>query len=340
VPEKISGEKHEAHVIILLGDANMEERVGLSIVVPIFNEQDVVEELHQRLKSVLENTRLSYEMVFVDDGSSDRSFQKLLAIKDSDPSMKLIKLRGNFGQTPALAAGFDFADGDIIISMDGDLQHLPEDIPVFIDKIHQGYDIVSGWRKERKDPFISRRLPSKIANFLMRKTSGVDLRDFGTTFKAYKREIIKEIHLYSQFHRFIPTLASSMKVRIAEIPIENVKQKHRKSHYNITRTFTVFFDLIRLNFLNKFVERPLQLFGTVGFLMLVAGSGITTYLVYLKFAFGLPLFEYRAPMLVFSLLLIVLGVMFISLGLLGEMLVKFFYGEGKIKIYNIEEIYK
>jgi hypothetical protein len=173
----------------------------------------------------------------------------------------------------------------------------------------------------------------------MCKTSGVDLHDFGTTFKAYKREIIKEVHLYSEFHRFIPTLASKLKARIAEIPIENVRQKHRKSHYNITRTFTVFFDLIRLNFLNKFIERPLQLFGTVGFIMDFAGFFIASYLVYLKFAYGLGVLEYRPALFVFSLLLIVIGILLIILGLLGEMIVKFFYDSSNKKIYSTEQIY-
>lgn len=312
----------------------------ISIVIPMYNEEDVVEELCSRLKKVLSDTKKSYEIIFVEDGSKDQTFRKLKEIQGKDETVKLIKLRGNFGQTPALAAGFDNASGEIIISMDGDLQHLPEDIPRFLEKVEEGYDIVSGWRANRKDPFLSRRLPSKIANWLMGKLSGVDLHDFGTTYKAYKKDIIKEIHLYSEFHRFIPVLASRKKARIAEIPIENIRQKHRKSHYNITRTYTVFFDLIRLNFLNKFIERPLQLFGTLGLMLDIFGTAIVLQLIYLKYAYGLPLMEYRAPLFILSLLLIVLGMLFITLGLLGEMMVKFFHDYTNTKVYSIAHIYE
>ena len=313
--------------------------IDLSVVIPMYNEEDVVEQLYARLTSILIGTGRSYEIIFVEDGSRDNTFAKLKKIKESDHTVKLIKLRGNFGQTPALAAGFDNAEGNIIIAMDGDLQHLPEDIPKFIKKIDEGYDLVSGWRENRKDPFLTRRLPSKIANWLMYKISGVKLQDFGTTFKAYKRKIIPDIHLYGEFHRFIPVLASRMKARIAEVPIENIRQEHRKSHYNITRTFTVFFDLIRLNFLNNFFEKPLQLFGTAGFILNLIGIIIDLYLIYMKYAYGLGLMEYRAPLFILAQLLIVTGFLFIILGLLAEMLVKFFHDFSHIKIYSIDKIY-
>lgn len=313
--------------------------LDISVVIPMYNEEGVVDELYTRLKRVLENTQKRYEIIFVEDGSRDQTYERLRSIQKIDENIKLIKLRGNFGQTPALAAGFDHAEGEIVIGMDGDLQHLPEDIPRFIEKINEGYDIVSGWREKRKDPFLTRRLPSKIANWIMSKISGVDLHDFGTTFKAYRSDIVKEIHLYSEFHRFIPVLASRRRARITEIPIENVRQKHRKSHYNITRTFTVFFDLIRLNFLNTFVERPLQLFGTLGLALDSIGFAIAAYLIYLKYAYGLPLLEYRGPLFILSLLLIVMGVLFIILGLLGEMMVKFFHDYTHAKIYSISHVY-
>ena len=313
--------------------------IDLSVVIPMYNEEDVVEQLYARLTSILIGTRRSYEIIFVEDGSRDNTFAKLKKIMEGDYTVKLIKLRGNFGQTPALAAGFDNVAGNIIIAMDGDLQHLPEDIPKFIEKIDEGYDLVSGWRENRKDPFLTRRLPSKIANWLMYKISGVKLQDFGTTFKAYKREIMPDIHLYGEFHRFIPVLASRMKARIAEVPIENIRQEHRKSHYNITRTFTVFFDIIRLNFLTKFFEKPLQLFGTAGFILNLIGIIIDLYLIYMKYAYGLGLMEYRAPLFILAQLLIVTGFLFIILGLLAEMLVKFFHDFSYIKIYSIDKIY-
>lgn len=316
------------------------KQVDLSIVIPMYNEEDVVEELYARLKSVLATTERSYEIIFIEDGSEDQTFAKLKKIQEQDDTIKLIKLRGNFGQTPALAAGFDNVSGDTIIAMDGDLQHLPEDIPKFIEKIDEGYDLVSGWRENRKDPFLTRRFPSKIANWLMYKLSGVKLQDFGTTYKAYKREILADIHLYGEFHRFVPVLASRLKARIVEIPIENIRRKHRKSHYNITRTFTVFFDIIRLNFLNHFFSKPLQLFGTGGFFLSFVGVIISLYLIYMKYAHGLGLMEYRAPLFILGQLLIVMGFLFIVLGLLAEMLVKFFHDFSHIKIYSIEKIYE
>jgi hypothetical protein len=223
--------------------------------------------------------------------------------------------------------------------MDGDLQHLPEDIPKFIDKINEGYDIVSGWRENRKDPYMSRKLPSKIANWLMAKMSGIDLHDFGTTFKAYRKEIIKDIRLYGQFHRFIPVLASRMKASVVEIPIVNVRQAHRKSHYNITRTFTVLFDLIRINFFNKYLSRPLQVFGTFGLLLGFIGVCINAYLIYMKYMYGLGLMTYRAPLFVLGIILVILAFLFVFLGLLGEMLFKLFHDLNPRKIYSIKEIY-
>ncbi len=311
----------------------------LSIIIPLYNEEEVIDELHERLKKTLEGVKKSYEIIYVEDGSKDNTFQKLHKIKERDDSVKLIKLRGNFGQTPALAAGFDNAAGDIIIAMDGDLQHLPEDIPKFIEKIEEGYDLASGWRENRKDPFLSRRLPSKIANWLMYKLSGVKLKDFGTTFKAYKKEIISEIRLYGEFHRFIPVLASKVNAKIVEIPIENIRQKHRKSHYNITRTFTVFFDIIRLNFLIKFSEKPLQLFGTTGIALSFIGLLVNIYLIYLKYMYGLPLLEHRAPLFILAQLLLVVGLILFVIGLLAEMIVKLFHDVNYVKIYSIEKVF-
>jgi glycosyltransferase involved in cell wall biosynthesis len=312
----------------------------ISIVIPMYNEDQVVDELYTRLKKVIVRMGRSYEIVFVEDGSKDQTFRKLLEIQEKDPLVKVVKLRANFGQTAALAAGFDQATGNILLAMDGDLQHFPEDIPKFILKIDEGYDIASGWREDRKDPFLSRRLPSKIANWLMAKLSGIMLHDFGTTFKAYRREIIKSIHLYGQFHRFIPVLVSSLKPKIVEIPIQNVRQQNRKSHYNITRTFTVFFDIFRLNFLNKYLSRPLQVFGSLGILLNLLGVGIFLYLVYMKYVHSLGLMNYRAPLFIVSIFIILIGTMFIVLGLLGEMIFKLIHDFNPRQVYAIERIYK
>ena len=314
-------------------------RLDLSVVIPFYNEGQVVRELYSRLKKTLDKLHRSYEIVFVEDGSTDNTLNDLLKIQANDSKVMVIQLRGNFGQTPALAAGFEHAEGDIIIAMDGDLQHLPEDLPRFIEKVEEGNDIVSGWREDRKDPFLTRRLPSKIANWIMSKMSGIQLHDFGTTFKAYKREILDEIHLYGQLHRFIPVLASWMKASVAEIPIQNVRQDHRKSHYNITRTFTVFFDLIRLNFLNRYLSRPLQLFGTIGFLLSLLGICIDLYLVYMKYAYSLGLMTYRAPLFILGIFLMVIGFLFLVLGLLGEMIYKLFHDLSHKKTYSVSKIY-
>jgi glycosyltransferase involved in cell wall biosynthesis len=313
--------------------------LDVSVIVPVYNEGNVIEELYARLKRVLDGIGKDYEIIFVDDGSTDHSFKELKEIQDSDARIRLIKLRGNFGQTAALAAGFDNARGDVLLAMDGDLQHFPEDIPKFIEKIDEGYDIASGWREDRKDPFLSRRLPSKTANWLMAKMSGIQLHDFGTTFKAYRREIIEDVHLYGQFHRFIPVLASTMKPRIAEIPIQNTRQQNRKSHYSIMRTFTVFFDILRLNFLNKFLSRPLQIFGTLGLLMNTIGLCTFGYLVYMKYVYSLGLMSYRAPLFIVSIFIILMGTLFIVLGLLGEMMFKLIHDLNPRKIYSIERIY-
>src|SRR3982751_5009554 len=215
-----------------------------SIVVPFHNEEENVTELYDRLKDVMEATGETFELVFVDDGSRDKTFMHLHEIAAVDRRVVVVKLRRNFGQTPALAAGFDNACGEYVIAMDGDLQHDPADIPPFLEKLEEGYDIVSGWRKERVDNFVMRRIPSRIANWLMSKLSGVEIHDFGTTFKAYRRELLQEVPLYGEMHRFIPALASWYGASICEIPISNPARTAGKSHYGISRTFRVFFDLL------------------------------------------------------------------------------------------------
>src|SRR3954452_469001 len=248
--------------------------VRFSIVVPFHNEEENVTELYDRLKNVMESTGETFEMVFVDDGSRDLTFVHLQEIAAVDRRVVVVKLRRNFGQTPALAAGFDNARGEYVIAMDGDLQHDPNDIPLFLEKLEEGYDIVSGWRKQRIDNFVMRRIPSRIANWLMAKLSGVDIHDFGTTFKAYRREIINQVPLYGELHRFIPALASWYGASICEIPIRNIHRERGASHYGISRTFRVFFDLITIRFLLRYLSRPLHFFGTVGVAGILGGGGV------------------------------------------------------------------
>src|SRR6202050_1927361 len=235
-----------------------------SIVVPFHNEEENVTQLYARLKSVMEQVGDSFELVLVDDGSSDRTYKLLEEIAAVDSRVLVVKLRRNFGQTSALAAGFDNANGEYIIAMDGDLQHDPNEIPAFIEKLEEGYDVVSGWRKERIDNFVMRRIPSRGADWLMAKLSGVDIHDFGTTFKAYRREILEQVPLYGELHRFIPALASWYGASICEVPIRNVNRERGISHYGISRTFRVFFDLITIRFLLRYLARPLHFFGSLG----------------------------------------------------------------------------
>jgi len=304
----------------------------------MYNEEKNVDELYHRLTKILNKIQQSYEIICVDDGSLDSTLEKLEKIHELDSRVKIIKLKGNFGQTSALKAGIDYASGVTIILMDSDLQHDPEDIPKFLEMIQQGYDIVSGWRKVRKDEFFTKRLPSLVANWLMSKLSGVKLHDFGTTFKAYRKDVIKNIDLYGEFHRFIPVLAKDMNVSIAEIPIRNIQRIHGKSKYNLGRTYTVFFDLIRINFLSKYLSRPLQFFGTFGILVALMGLCIAGYLVFMKYFHGLGLMTYRPPLFLLSILLIIIGIQFLTLGLLGEIIINIYYRSKDLRIYYIDKI--
>src|SRR3954471_8455261 len=242
----------------------------ISIVIPIHNEEPAILPLYDRLTTVLEAMNKPYEILFVDDASTDRSFELLANLVETDGRLKVIRLRRNFGQTAALSAGFHEAKGEVVIAMDGDLQHAPEDIPALLQKIDEGYDIASGWRKNRIDNAI-RKIPSRIANRMMAKASGVDLRDFGTTFKAYRAEVLKDVNLYGELHRFIPALASFYGARIAEVPIRNTPRVAGDSHYGLGRTFNVMFDIMTVKFLLKYFTRPMHFFGRVGLLAFALG---------------------------------------------------------------------
>src|SRR5436309_11518583 len=251
----------------------------------------------------MEQVGASFELVFVDDGSRDKTFIHLQEIAAVDSRVVVVKLRRNFGQTPALAAGFDNACGEYVIAMDGDLQHDPYDIPLFLEKLEEGYDIVSGWRKQRIDNFVMRRIPSRIANWLMAKLHGVDIHDFGTTFKAYRRELIEQVPLYGELHRFIPALASWHGATICEIPIKNVNRERGVSHYGIGRTFRVFFDLLTIRFLLRYLSRPLHFFGAFGAAGIFSGSGIALWLAIEKVLYNSNVMDDHGPLLVFAAVL-------------------------------------
>src|SRR5215813_4479533 len=309
-----------------------------SIVVPFHNEEDNVTALYDRLKAVMEQVGDSFELVFVDDGSNDRTYKLLEEIAAVDSRVLVVKLRRNFGQTSALAAGFDHAQGEFILAMDGDLQHDPDEIPNFLAKLEEGYDVVSGWRKERIDNFVMRRIPSRCANWLMAKLSGVDIHDFGTTFKAYRREVIHNIPLYGEMHRFIPALASWYGASICEIPIKNVNRERGKSHYGIGRTFRVFFDLLTIRFLLKYMTRPLHFFGSFGALSSFTGLLIAFWMLIEKFVRGRNVMDEHGPLLVFAAVLIVAGVQLIALGLLGELQVRHFHEPTKRAPYTVDRV--
>ena len=309
-----------------------------SIVVPFHNEEENVTKLYDRVKDVMEHVGASFEMVFVEDGSRDRTYRLLEEIAAVDSRVLVVKLRRNFGQTSALAAGFDHASGEMILAMDGDLQHDPAEIPAFLAKLEEGYDVVSGWRAQRADNMVLRRIPSGIANWLMARLSGVDIHDFGTTFKAYRREVIQNIPLYGEMHRFIPALASWYGASICEIPIRNVNRERGKSHYGISRTFRVFFDLLTIRFLLKYMSRPLHFFGSIGALSMVLGSGLSVFLVALKLFTRQNVMDQHGPLIVVAGILVLAGIQMLAIGLLGELQVRHYHTASHRAPYAIDRL--
>ncbi len=310
-----------------------------SIVVPVHNEEENVTVLYARLKQAMQQVDDSFELIFVDDGSSDRTYRLLEEIAAVDSRVLVVKLRRNFDQTCALAAGFDHASGEFILAMDGDLQHDPNDIPAIIEKLHEGYDVVSGWHKARIDSFFLRRLPSLCANWIMARLSGVPIHNFGTTFKAYRRDVIQNIPLYGEMHRFIPALASSYGASICEIPIRNLNRERGRSHYGLGRTYRVFFDLITIRFLLKNMSRPLHFFGGWGCAGVLAGGVTAAVLLCTK------LFDPRIDVMheygfwvVLTSLLIVSGVQLLAFGLLGELQVRQYYSSQRAASYTVDRM--
>src|SRR5579862_6538542 len=278
-----------------------------SVVVPFHNEEENVTALYDRLKGVMEMVGDPFELVFVDDGSNDGTCRLLEEIAAVDSRVLVVKLRRNFGQTSALAAGFDHAQGEFIIAMDGDLQHDPAEIPKFLEKLEEGYEVVSGWRKHRIDNLLLRKIPSRCANWLMAKLSGVNIHDFGTTFKAYRGDLLRQLPLYGEMHRFIPAMASFYGASICEIPIQNNHRKHGESHYNISRTFRVFFDLITIRFLLRYMSRPLHFFGSFGALSSMTGMIIAVWMFIEKFFRGRNVMDEHGPLLIFAAVLFLAG---------------------------------
>jgi glycosyltransferase involved in cell wall biosynthesis len=318
---------------------NEGENPKYSVVVPFHNEQESVRELYRQLSAVMTNRYEPVEFIFIDDHSTDSTPQVLNEIVKSDPRVVAIRLKRNYGQTVALAAGFDYAEGDVIISMDGDLQHDPADIPPMLAAFEETEcDIVSGWRKKRVDNFLLRRAPSRVANWLMSKLSGVNIHDFGTTFKIYRKDTIKQIRLYGEMHRFIPALASWNGATIVEVPIKNIERPGGRSHYGLSRTVRVLFDLLTIRFLLKYVTRPLHFFGPIGLLSTTLGFLINVWLIVDKAIYGTALFDKHGPLMLLGAVLILAGIQLVSSGLIGEMLSRtYFESQGK-PIYSIERV--
>jgi glycosyltransferase involved in cell wall biosynthesis len=307
----------------------------LSVVIPLYNEEENIPILYEKLREHLDPLKKEYEILFVDDGSTDRTLPILEDIQSKDSRVVVLSLRRNFGQTAAFAAGFDFARGDVIVTMDGDLQNDPADIPKLLELIKEN-DLVSGWRKNRKDPFFSRRLPSLIANWLISNVTGVKLHDYGCSLKAYRRDVIKNLKLYGEMHRFIPAVASWYGVRVEEVEVLHNPRLKGRTKYGISRTIKVVLDLITVKFLQSFSTKPIQFFGPAGIISGFIGFLISLYLSIDKIFFGHNIGG--RPLLLLGALLIIVGIQLIGMGLLGEMLVRVYHESQRKPIYVIKKI--
>jgi glycosyltransferase involved in cell wall biosynthesis len=310
--------------------------VDLSVVVPLYNEQDNLLELHREIVTACSALGRQWEVVYVDDGSTDRTFAILEELAAGDPHVVVVRLRRNFGQTAAMSAGFDYARGEIIVTMDGDLQNDPADIPRLLAKLEEGYDIAAGWRRDRQDPFLTRRLPSLVANRLISLTTKVKLHDYGCTLKAFRREVLAGIRLYGEMHRFIPAIASGMGVAIAEVPVNHRPRRAGRSKYGLGRVPRVVLDLITVKFLLSYATRPIQIFGLWGLLAGGAGFLLALYYTIQRLFFGVPL--WGKPGLILAVLLMFIGVQLISIGLLGEMQMRIYYESQDKPIYTVRQV--
>lgn len=319
--------------------------IKYSVVVPFFNEAATVEELHGLICSSMSRLREEFEMVFVNDGSHDGTGIVLEKIAQADGRVTVVELRRNFGQTAALQAGFDAARGEIVVAMDGDLQHDPAEIPLLVGKLDEGYDIASGWRVRRGENLLTRRLPSRAANWLLARASGVPLHDFGTTFKAYRREVLADVRLYSGMHRFVPAVCARLGARVAEVPIRSLKRSAGRSKYGMARTLPVVLDLVTLRFLTIYLTRPLHLFGLWGLLLGGGGAAILTYGLAWKIVMSIErgwqraeLFAEHAPLMLVGFLFLSVGVLLTATGLIGEMQMRTYFEGTGARTYAVRRV--
>jgi glycosyltransferase involved in cell wall biosynthesis len=308
----------------------------VSIVIPVFNEAENVAPLHQEITVAVQGRSEEYEIIFVDDGSSDGSLAELRKLRAGDPRVRIIQFRKNFGQSAAISAGFEYSRGEVVVAMDADLQNDPADIPLLVDKVAEGFDIVNGWRRDRRDKWLTRRVPSFFGNKLISWITGVKLHDYGCTLRGFRSEVVKNLKLYGEMHRYIPAIASRMGIRSAEVVVNHRSRRFGKSKYGLSRTFRVVLDLISIKFLLAYSHRPLQIFGGAGLLMILSGLFSGAYLTYEKFALGHAIAG--RPLLFFTLLMGFLGFQAISLGLLAEMLSRIYHEGLNKNEYSIREI--
>jgi glycosyltransferase involved in cell wall biosynthesis len=318
--------------------AKCQTELDLSVVIPVYNEAQSLPGLHAELAAVLSGLGLRYEILVVDDGSQDDSVALLRRLQADDPHLKIVRLRRNFGQTAAFAAGFDLAQGAVVVTIDADGQNDPADIPRLLHKMDEGYDIVSGWRAERKEPFFTRRLPSSIANRLISQATDVRLHDYGCSLKAYRLEVVKNVQLYGELHRFIPALASPFGVRVAEIPVNDRARQHGQSKYGLSRTLRVILDLLTVSFLLSYGARPMQLFGLLGLVSGSLGVLLNLYLASLKVIYGYHYPIGDRPLLMLAVLLVIIGVQFVMLGLLGEIVIRTYHEAQDKPVYYIRAV--
>ena len=310
--------------------------LDLSVVIPLFNEEPNVGEVYRELSRTLTDWHGTYEIILVDDGSTDGTFEQLKRIQAADASVRVIQLRRNFGQTAAFVAGFDHARGRLIVTLDGDLQNDPGDIPSMVDKLNEGYDIVCGWRRNRKDPWLTRVLVSNVANGIISWTTGVHLHDYGCSLKAYRSEVVRSLRLYGEMHRFIPAIASEQGVGIAEVVVNHRPRRFGSSKYGLSRIIRVLLDLVTVKFLVSYSTRPLQMFGPPGLIMGVAGVGIVGYLGYVRLFAGQAIGD--RPLLLLGILMVFAGIQLVTLGLLAELQARTYHESQNKPIYVLRDL--
>lgn len=315
---------------------NPKKKMDLSIVIPVYNEKESINRLYSSLDKTMSKLKIKYEVILIDDGSTDGTFEELKKLNKKNSSYKIIRFRRNFGQTSAMSAGFHYSSGDVILTLDADLQNDPKDIPAVLKKLNEGHDIVSGWRRDRKDKAVTRRFPSIVANKIISGLTGVNLHDYGCTLKAYRKEVIDNIDLYGEMHRYIPAVASRIGVSVAEIPVTHHSRKYGKSKYGISRTIRVILDIITIKFLLSYSQRPIQIFGLMGLLSGTAGFVITAYLIVMRIFFNQSLAD--RPLFILSIFMIFIGVQLITMGLLAEMNIRIYHEAQNKPTYVVKDI--